>query len=908
MDALSGGLRILAERLHETETKAAAALRQGPASGMFTALIEHFPSGSEGILLAGREAFTRFDAALDAFFPGLPGLILETQKEERFSPAPSDAVFIRYGKRIKQAVRLLRKRMHLGGEKWTHKVPFRLAAVRFYKGKLSDRLLSFLEEILGILLESEAALIEQITEGNNNGPEHPGFREFSGKITRIIQEAGGTLRRLTGEITNDFQSALDRLGTFELPRRRYSAAGVQRQTLAGKRRREKRLGRWENTSRAAGDRRRYNLELSRLTSENGELFDSFSAELDNKIEDSLGPILIRTRQKTLSLMDAVNAAAANGEVMADVLAEQRARAQNDLLEEEVTRLAEAVAEQAFPLFMDRILNGLKAPFEKLSRKLLMTTEKTLAIPLSARDLESFSPYDLVTFDTLPRILKVMSENRILFFESLQTLLAGARDFCNVIVYNLEAGLAAHADGDAAAAGIAGEGVERALRGFDETTGRFRGSTDAFKTGISDMLLDISGQLRVLMGIHRIIEIRLRIQSALVKERGREIRRKAAGLVRELLPKVVSFIVASAKKVSGSYRVYRKRLGLSAEKVIVSSHIADFLAETKIALEKLPFVYQRLYASLPLAEQRFFMERPEETTALAAAFENWGKRRFAAAVLVAEKGSGVTTFINLSLKTIPLRIPVIRLEIPEGTTTEAETVRLLCDGFTAGGMRLTGNKPIKTFEDFTDRINAMPGRCMAVVENIQQMFLRVIGGSGCVRGFLRMVSATNGNVFWLLSCTLYAWEYFDKIFSAGDMIAYVIKLQRFSQKQLEDIIMLRHRMSGFTLRFEPPSAVVRTIRYRRLSKEKREEWAKQEYFRQLYSYTRSNVRLSLLYWLRSARDVTRDTITIGAMEDLDFSFLSSLAGHKQFLLYELLLHDGLRLTEAESVFRQSPETI
>ncbi|MEJ2618431.1 MAG: hypothetical protein P8Z35_25975, partial [Ignavibacteriaceae bacterium] len=67
----------------------------------------------------------------------------------------------------------------------------------------------------------------------------------------------------------------------------------------------------------------------------------------------------------------------------------------------------------------------------------------------------------------------------------------------------------------------------------------------------------------------------------------------------------------------------------------------------------------------------------------------------------------------------------------------------------------------------------------------------------------------------------------------------------------------------------------------------------------------NISLALLFWLRSTKEVSGDTITIGSLRDMDFSFLSSLETSKVFTLHSLLIHDGLTI-ESFSIINNLPE--
>ena len=74
--------------------------------------------------------------------------------------------------------------------------------------------------------------------------------------------------------------------------------------------------------------------------------------------------------------------------------------------------------------------------------------------------------------------------------------------------------------------------------------------------------------------------------------------------------------------------------------------SDFLAETKTAIERLPFAYQRLFKIKPLVEERFFEKREKELELLIKAYDSWLNEYFAPVAIVGEKGAGATTLMNI----------------------------------------------------------------------------------------------------------------------------------------------------------------------------------------------------------------------------------------------------------------------
>ena len=115
-----------------------------------------------------------------------------------------------------------------------------------------------------------------------------------------------------------------------------------------------------------------------------------------------------------------------------------------------------------------------------------------------------------------------------------------------------------------------------------------------------------------------------------------------------------------------------------------------------------------------------------------------------------------------------------------------------------------------------------------------------------------------------------------------------------------VILKRHKISGYNLSFKPSKEEKINKSYTRIPDEKKQEYLSKQYFSDLNKFAKSNISLALLFWLRSTREVSGDTITIGSLRDIDFSFLSSLETDKVFTLHSLLIHDGLTIESLKQI--------
>ena len=188
----------------------------------------------------------------------------------------------------------------------------------------------------------------------------------------------------------------------------------------------------------------------------------------------------------------------------------------------------------------------------------------------------------------------------------------------------------------------------------------------------------------------------------------------------------------------------------------------------------------------------------------------------------------------------------------------------------------------------------------VLENLQHLYLRKINGFENLKFLFELMSETNENVFWITTCTIYGYRYLQKTISISDYFTNHIELGDLDDKQIVDIILKRHRVSGYDLFFEADENIILNKKFQKLSDDEKQIQLEKNYFSNLNKFGDSNISLALLFWVRSTSSISEDKITIGHLPKIDFSFLSALSNTKLFILNILLLHDGLTEEDASNI--------
>jgi hypothetical protein len=447
--------------------------------------------------------------------------------------------------------------------------------------------------------------------------------------------------------------------------------------------------------------------------------------------------------------------------------------------------------------------------------------------------------------------------------------------------------------------IASEGLERAIARVDGTIQIMNKLLDEVNLSFDSSSQMFQQRLDSYLSGDNLVEARSRVLKV-------KALKKSSKIWHLVLTRVHGFGIVGLKSFKrffgytrDMYHLFRTRIGLEPKTVTVSTEISDFLAETEKAISRLPYVYQRLFVLSPLDDEKFFRGRKDELNQLAAAYQNWIAGRYAPTVIVGETGSGSTSLLNLFCRNFLSNNNIYRFEVVNPVNN--------ADDFYSLMQVSLPNAKFKNKEDVIHYLNNLPEKHVIILEGIHHLFLRTIHGFDTIKLFAEIISATNQHVYWLTTSTLYGWQYLDKAIQLSDFFGYIISLRTLSDDEIVDVILRRHVASGYNLRYELSEGDKPGRKFNMQNSEKeQQDYLRNRYFNALNQFARSNIAISMILWLRSARDIKGNEITIALPKGLNVSFINSLTREKLFLLQSLLVHDGLPDDVIARVLNYTPE--
>ncbi|GIV38413.1 MAG: hypothetical protein KatS3mg033_0213 [Thermonema sp.] len=384
-------------------------------------------------------------------------------------------------------------------------------------------------------------------------------------------------------------------------------------------------------------------------------------------------------------------------------------------------------------------------------------------------------------------------------------------------------------------------------------------------------------------IDRLLGLQLRIRKAQARERLRHYRQQAWDFLVHLPAHLLAAWRTGKTKVIEYYHKIAIRLGLLDNPLLLEIPIADFLATASARVQSLPFIYRKLFEPQPLDNWRFYIPRPEAEQQVKKAFENWQKGGFAPIVVTAEAGNGKTTFLNyVKVHLLPATLPVHIIDIQQRIEHEIELVHLYKQHL---GLSFAEDTP----EALCQALLQLP-RCCIIVENMEYLFTRQVDGFSVILQQLKIMSQTNSNVFWIGSCHHYSWQYLQKTKQVDDFLAYPpIHLHAFKKEEIEKLILQKHQISGYELRYQSSAVEKQSRKFQNLDYEAQQALLKDEFFKDLQNIIQGNLRIAQLLWVNAIEQFDDQAIYITSLKGIHFSFLKEQSMQKLLVMRALLLH-------------------
>jgi len=852
------------------------------------------------------EAYNELTEAIQSNIDSLNEKQVREQKRERFQVLSEDSFSIVFQKAIKRSffelsimprgfANLFRKQK-LESRYWKHTIPLQNLARRQFQ----EKMILDLKEVTNHFFRglsakySEIKLWEETLGQTKNGTINKGLKDFKKDLLTQIND---TLDHIVETRSEIFLSEREKAGTIEFPNHQLTDRSIARSIDQSEKDWTRNNLEWKNNIYALFEEWRYDLDINTLKHKTLAELEEFQIGQIDRLGEHINPEINEIRE---FIKEANQTLSKSGESLPKELKKINYQAGKKLDKELVPKLCDKLSGKLVTNLIDKLEIVVCRNVELLSDEHVIVKKSTYDEPLKTEELYKISPYELIAFEMLTALQEKLSTAKKELFSSLETTTANATDLDHIVTFSLSSAISASEEGKSneEALSIAKEGLERASNRLAETKEQLDASilknSELLTVGVNQFCSDIME----LTENENVRQLRLRITKAKAAKQADEVRKQLSEKVQNRRVWLYSASTHAKDQIVHFVDQVGEKFILTASKPAISKQVSDFLIESQLAIDKLPLIYQKLYQIEPLEDLELFEGRKQEFEELKGAFENWKKGRFAATAILGEKWGGLSTFLNYVIKEAKFKYPVKRFTIAESINTQEEFLELM--------KKVLKDESLENFGQLIDTLNSGQQRVI-ILEDIQNLYLRKVNGFGAIEAVLQLITSTSQNVFWVVTTTIYTWEYLNKTINIQEFFSYNIRLGKFSDEQIVNIIWKRNKISGFDILFEASNKLIEDRKFKALAESEQQQLLKKRFFSDLNAFAESNVSMALLFWLLSTKKVDQSTITIGTFIKPDLNFLTVLSMDKIYVLHALILHDGLTETQLSEVLNISQTT-
>jgi hypothetical protein len=325
-------------------------------------------------------------------------------------------------------------------------------------------------------------------------------------------------------------------------------------------------------------------------------------------------------------------------------------------------------------------------------------------------------------------------------------------------------------------------------------------------------------------------------------------------------------------------------------------LGDYLIELYKTFERLPFVYKKLFDLEGINELRFYYKRENSIMEFNSAYQNWLNGSGQTLSVIGEKGSGRSFFVNKIIHEKSDFCPVTFIKTDKTIYNESGLLALLNASL---GSHATSTDELITF------LSKKEKSCI-VIDSLERLFLRSVDGFEAVEQLLLLINSTSANIFWVVISGRYNWTYLDKILKLSMNFSSELEMDKLSGSQIKEILLKRHKLSGFQIRFEPDSQIKQMRAYKKLqgNEPERQQFLENLFFAAINEVSQGNLRIAMIQWLRSIKKVDELVIEIRVIEDMNIQLPMMLQDSEYFSLSNLVLHSKLSAAHHSKIFNES----
>ncbi|MFZ2651200.1 MAG: hypothetical protein WA210_13945, partial [Burkholderiaceae bacterium] len=311
---------------------------------------------------------------------------------------------------------------------------------------------------------------------------------------------------------------------------------------------------------------------------------------------------------------------------------------------------------------------------------------------------------------------------------------------------------------------------------------------------------------------------------------------------------------------------------------------------------LPRELQATLTEEPVARELSIDVYPQLDTLEAQALALPGGGGGALVALAGERGAGKTSWMLELQRRLEGAVPCVLHSFDSRTPS----VDALCLALS----RSLGFEPSAQESVLIERLRGQ-APCVVLLDLVQNMLLRAVGGHAGHDALVRIAQATTGSVLWVLAYARWPFEYVQRTQLGRDVYDRVIMLAPWSEAQIGALIDARMAAAGFSADYETlglNDGLARPIRRAAPDAADIDERAADRYHRLVWDYANGNPRLALHFFRLSLVWTQGKEVAVRLFPMPSVDALEPFETQTWLTLACLVQHESLTIDEAAGSLR------
>ncbi len=285
------------------------------------------------------------------------------------------------------------------------------------------------------------------------------------------------------------------------------------------------------------------------------------------------------------------------------------------------------------------------------------------------------------------------------------------------------------------------------------------------------------------------------------------------------------------------------------------------------LKGLPPYYVALFNGKSNIGKDFWIPRPVEEQEFNKAIQRHQEGFHGGILLLGERNCGKTAFGKYGLERNfkPKNIYSVFPPIP--------------GSINKGGFTSALQKAVQMNENADQVMSILPAGSVVIINDLELFWERTDEGLEVVSFVEHLIDEYGQRILFVVNMNPHAYKLINSLTSLGDRFIEIINFSPFDAKELKELIMKRHRSSGFGISYNADEGELSELQLAQL-------------FNGYFDYSEGNPGVALNGWLSNIKKVVGNSLLIGKPEYPSISILKELDENWTMLLVQFVLHKRL----------------